>query len=152
HKGREVIYSATENDGLMHVNMADSIVPVPRLSIAPDSAMVLKNSRHPITEAGFDTIVQNLEISLEKSKRGARSGGNISYGGLNQLAGFSQPCHKIVRVTPSGETWLVYLDPDTQLPAMIQGNGASGDLLERYVFRNIKTNVAELASRQAFDP
>lgn len=152
HKGREVIYSATEHDGLMHVNMADSIVPVPRLSIAPDSPMVLKNSRHPITEAGFDTIIHNLEISLEKSKNGDPSGGKLSYGGLEQPAGVDRPCHKIVRVTPTGEMWLVYLDPNTQFPAMIQGNAANGDLLERYAFSAIKPNLADLASRDAFNP
>lgn len=152
HKGREVIYSATEHDGLMHVNMADSIVPVPRLSIAPDSPMVLKNSRHPITEAGFDTIIHNLEISLEKGSHGDSSGGKLSYGGLEQPAGLDRPCHKILRVTPSGEMWLVYLDPNSQFPAMIQGNAPNGDLLERYSFSAIKTNLAELASRDAFDP
>ena len=30
-------------------------LPIPRLSIPPDSPMVMKNSRHPITEAGFDS-------------------------------------------------------------------------------------------------
>ena len=35
HKRREVLYSASENGGLMHVNMADSLLPVPRLSLPP---------------------------------------------------------------------------------------------------------------------
>ena len=49
HKGREVIYAAGQNAGLMHINMADSLVPVPRMSLAPDSPMVTRTSRHPIT-------------------------------------------------------------------------------------------------------
>jgi hypothetical protein len=152
HKGREVIYSASENGGLMHVNMADSIVPVPRLSIAPDNFMVLRNSRHPITEAGFDTIVYNLEQSLSKSKVGDLSGGKITYGGMEQVDGLDQPCHKVIRLTPNGETWLVYLDPKTKFPAMVKGTGRNGELLERYVFRNVRPNVAELARSDAFNP
>ena len=61
HKGREVLYRADEPGGLMHVNMADSALPIPRLSIPPDSPMVMKNSRHPVTEAGFDSLIRGLE-------------------------------------------------------------------------------------------
>ena len=152
HKGREVIYSSTENGGLMHVNMADSVVPVPRLAIPPDSPLAMRNSRHPITEAGFDTILQNIEKPIERAKAGDPSAGKVTYGGMEKPNPLDHPCHKLVRVTPTGETWLVYLDPQTKLPALLQANSASGELLERYVFRDVKLNVAELAQADAFDP
>jgi hypothetical protein len=147
-----VLYSANEFGGKMHINMVDSLSPVKRFSLAPDSPMVLANSRHPITEAGFDTIVGNIEQSLAMSKAGDPAGGKLTYGGLEQPEGLDHPCHKIVRVTPSGETWLVYLDPQSKLPALVQANAANGDLLERYLFRDPHTNVPELAQADAFDP
>ncbi len=152
HKGREVIYAAGQNGGLMHINMADSVIRVPRMSMAPDSPLVLKSSRHPITEAGLDAIVANLEKAIELARQGDMSGGRVSYGGLENPGPLDHACHKLVRITPSGETWHVYIDPETQLPAMVQATDLQGELLERYVFRNPKIDPADLASAEAFDP
>jgi hypothetical protein len=152
HKGREVIYAAGQNGGLMHINMADSVIRVPRMSMAPDSPLVLKSSRHPITEAGLDTIVANLEKAIDLARQGDMSRGRVSYGGLENPGPLDHPCHKLVRITPSGETWHVYIDPETHLPAMVQATDLQGELLERYVFRNPQTDPADLASADAFDP
>ncbi len=148
HKGREVIYSASESGGMLHVHMGDSLVPVPTLSLPPDSPLVMKNSRHPITEAGLDGIV----ATLERGVSGPPDGSTTSYGGVETPAALGRPCHKIERHNAAGETWLTYLDARTALPAMVQGTSASGELLERYLFRDVKPDVAELASVDAFDP
>src|SRR5437764_964824 len=79
HQGREVLFAERETHGLMQVNMADSAIPLPRLALPPDSPLVLRNSRHPITEAGFETIVRNLEKTIEENKAGDQSHGQISY-------------------------------------------------------------------------
>jgi hypothetical protein len=151
HKGREVLYSATDNAGLMLVNMADSPVPVPRLSLPPDSPLAQSNSRHPITEAGFDTILRNLEHAIALEKAGTPTDGKVTYAGLEQPEGLQRGCHKLVRVTPSGETWVVYLDPGTRLPALVQATASDGSLLERYLFLDPRPNVPELAQADAFD-
>jgi hypothetical protein len=152
HKGREVIYAADQNGGMMNISMADSVVPVPRMSMPPDSPLVLKSSRHPITEAGLDTIVANLEKAIEMARQGDLSQGRVSYGGLENPGPLDHPCHKLVRITPSGETWHVYIDPETRLPVMVQATDLQGELLERYIFRNPKPDPADLASADAFDP
>lgn len=151
HKGREVIYSAAENGGLMQVNMADSLVPVPRMSLPPDSPLVMSNSRHPITEAGFDTIVRNLEKAIALEKAGTPTDGEVKYAGLEQPNGLNQACHKLVRVTPAGETWLVYIDPGSHLPALVQATAADGSLLERYLFLDPRADVPALAQADAFN-
>ena len=99
HQGREVLFSEKETNGMLLVNMADSKIPVPRFSLPPDSPLALHNSRHPITEAGFDTIVGNLQKTIDENKAGDRSHGRIAYAGLEQPAELDHPCHKIVRVT-----------------------------------------------------
>jgi Protein of unknown function (DUF1571) len=152
HKGREVIYVADEHGGLMHVNMADSVVRVPRLSMPPDSPLILKSSRHPITEAGLDTVVANLEKTITLSGQGDMSRGRLSYAGLENPGPLERSCHKLVRITPAGETWHVYIDPQTNLPAMVQATDLQGQLLERYIFRHPRTDLPELASADAFDP
>jgi Protein of unknown function (DUF1571) len=152
HKGREVLYAADARSGQMHVRMGEALLAMPRLSMAPDSPIALKNGRHPIDEAGFDTVVSRIEDGLKKQKAGDPSGGKLAYAGLEKPDGVDKPCHKITRVMPTGETWVVYLDPDSSIPAYIQETAANGDLLERYVFHDLAANVAELTKAEAFDP
>jgi hypothetical protein len=152
HQGREALYAEKETGGMLQVNMADSKIPMPRVSLPPDSPLALRNSRHPITEAGFDTIIRNLEKTIAENRAGDHAHGRIAYGGLEQPVELDHPCHKIVRVTASGETWLVFFDPETKLPAMVQANAPDGGLVERYVFRSVRPDLPELASADAFDP
>lgn len=152
-KGREVIYSTSLNDRMMYVNMANSSLPLPRMTIPIDSPMVLRNSRHPISEAGFDTIVNNLVKHAKSSSIEARAEGKIIYKGIENPKGVDRPCHRLVRVSPQGETWDVFLDTETMMPALVSATRtSSGELIERYVYRNFKANPGELASTGAFDP
>jgi hypothetical protein len=152
HKGREVIHAADANGGLMHINTVGGLVPIPRMALPVDSPMVLKSARHPITEAGFDAILANMAETLELTQKGDESRGRLSDAGVDDAGPENRPCHKIIRVTPSGETWMVFLDLKTKLPVMLQANAANGDLLERYSFGDPKVDLPELASADAFDP
>ena len=115
NKGREVLYRADEPGGQMHVKMANPALP--RLSLPPDSPMVMRNSRHPVTEAGFDSIVEGLENAVKTAERSG-----IAYAGLETAEGLDQPHHCLTRTTPAGETWRVYLDPQTHLPSLVQAD------------------------------
>jgi hypothetical protein len=150
HKGREVLYAAGAGDGLMHVNMADALLPV-KTALPPDSPLALANSRHPITEAGFDTIVANLEAALKRQKEANPTQSRFAYEGTETPSALDRPCHKLVEVRPNGETWVVYLDAQTYLPTLVQGKAANGDLLEHYLFRDLTINPPELAQADAFD-
>jgi hypothetical protein len=152
HQGREALFAEKETGGMLQVNLADSRIPMPRLSLPPDSPLALRNSRHPITEAGFDTIVGNLEKTIDENRAGNRTHGRITYGGTAQPEPLDHACHKIVRVTASGETWQVYFDPESKLPTMVQANAPDGALVERYLFRAVRPDPPELAAADAFDP
>src|SRR5208282_5521294 len=153
NKGREVIYSAAINDRMMYVNSGNSALPIPRMTIPVDSPLALRNSRHPITEAGFDTILDNLFKFLEPKTAAVASDGKLTYKGIDRPGGLDQPCHLVERVTPKGETWQVYLDTRTLMPAMVSAvQTSSGELIERYIYRNLRPNPVELASNDAFDP
>jgi len=147
HRGREVLYRGDEPGGLMHVNMADSAIPVPRLSIPPDSPMVMRNSRHPVTEAGFEPILASLEAAIR-----APGAAGLTYAGMDTPALLDRPHHSLVRTTPSGERWRAFIDPANHLPALVECEAANGDLLERYRFRDVEADPADLGSAAAFDP
>ena len=48
----------------MHIKMANPASCLGSRS-SPESPMVMKNSRHPVTEAGFDSLVEGLENGVE---------------------------------------------------------------------------------------
>jgi hypothetical protein len=152
-KGREVIYSMAFNDRMMYVNMGNASLPLPRMSIPVDSQMALRNSRHPISEAGFDTIVNNLLKYSRADSIAARAEGHVVYKRIEQPEGMDHPCHRLERVSPQGETWVVFLDLRTLMPALVSATRtSSGELIERYVYRNFRPDPAALASADAFDP
>ncbi len=82
NQGREVIYSTAVNKGSLFVHMPKSPIPLPTMKIAVDSAMVMQNSRHSIAEAGFDTIIDNLQ----KAQDGGRKPdlGRLTYRGIEK--------------------------------------------------------------------
>jgi hypothetical protein len=146
NKGREAIYRADSGDGKMHVNMPNSGLPVTRLAFAPDSPMVMRNSRHPITEAGFDSIIRDLEQALQSPGTAT-----VTYAGMETPAPLDRPHPCIVRTNAAGEVARVYLDPESRFPAFVEVKTATGDLLEHYVFRDIRVDLPELADAGAFD-
>jgi hypothetical protein len=152
NRGREVLYAADASGrGMMHVKMSNPLVP--RITLPPDSPLALKNSRHPIGEAGLDSIVAGLKATVDAHAAGtAAAGDRLTYDGLVAPAPDLPPGHRITRVTPSGETWVVTLDATTHLPVAVAGTAAGGEVLERYVFRDLRPDLPELAAADAFDP
>ena len=144
NRGREVLYRADDPGGQMQIKMANPALP--RLSLSPESPMVMRNSRHPVTEAGFDSLVEGLELALK-----APADGELSSVGLEAAEGLEAPHPCLARKTPSGETWKVYLDPRTHLPSLVLAVDARGELLERHRFRDVRPNLPELATAEAFD-
>lgn len=150
HKGREVLYSA-DDPSTMHVNMADAIVPLV-MKLPLNSPRVRDSSRHPISEAGLDTLVDNLVKTVETTEAGGPNAGRLSLSGPETYEGFDRPCHRITEIRPDGETWVVDIDVETALPTLVQANAPNGDLLERYSFRDVQTDLPALALADAFDP
>lgn len=148
--GREVIYSATETGGQLQIHTPGSLLP--DMTLAPDSPLVLRSSRHPITEAGLDSILQRLEQSLQPHLAGTPTRARLAYEGLETPPEIGRPCHKIVEHRENGEVWVVYLDSDSLLPAMLHATAAGGELLEHYAFRDLKIDLPELAHADAFRP
>jgi hypothetical protein len=152
NKGREVIFAPTLDEKTIYVHQPQTAVVVPSMKIAVDSPLVMKNSRHTIAEAGFETILANLQKSQRDSATDKPGPASLDYKGLETTAGVDRPCHHFIRRTASGETWNIYLDQRSMLPRLVVAENAKGDLLERYVYSEIRENPTDLASAAAFDP
>jgi len=151
-KGREVIYSKALDPRMIFVHMPTTAIPLPAMRIPLDSPLVMRNSRHAITDAGFDTIVENLRKSAGPSDKDRADVGTLSYIGLERPVDVDQACHHFVRRTAAGERWNVYLDAHSHLPRMVLAQDSAGELIERYVYREIRENPTELAAAGAFEP
>ncbi len=151
-QGREVIYSTRIDDRSLFVHMPKSAIPIPTMKMAVDSPMVTRSSRHSITEAGFDTIINNLRKSVDQTDAANTAQGRAAYRGLEKPPGLDRPSHVFRRQSPSGETWTVFIDARTMLPSMVVATDPSGQLDEKYIYHEVIENPADLASADAFNP
>jgi Protein of unknown function (DUF1571) len=151
-KGREVIYSSTLDPRMIFVHMPPTAIPLPVMKISVDSPLVMRNSRHAITEAGLDTIVENLRKSERGGDATPTHQSGLSYKGIEKPSGLNRFCHHFVRLTSSGETWNVYLDERSLLPSMVIAQDSHGSMIERYIYREIQENPTDLAAAGAFEP
>jgi hypothetical protein len=152
NQGREVIYSSRLDQRSLFVHQPSSPIPLPTMKIPVDSPLVTKNSRHSIADAGFETIIDNLRKSLEPKGSQNSNSTDPVYQGVEKPPDLDRPSHRFTHRTPSGETWTVFLDARTMLPCMVAAHDASGELIERYVYHEVRENPTELASADAFDP
>jgi hypothetical protein len=151
-KGREVIYSITLDPRMLFVHMPPAAIPLPAMKIPVDSPLVMRNSRHAITDAGLDKIVEKLRKSERGGDQSNPNPGVLKYQGTDKPEGLARACHHFVRLAANGETWNVYLDERSLLPCMVVGQDSHGALIERYVYREIRENPTELAAAGAFEP
>jgi hypothetical protein len=152
NKGREVIYSSTLDPKVIFVHVPSSPIPIPTMKIAVDSPMVMRNSRHAITEAGFDTIIDNLRKARGTATKDQPNRDSLTYKGIETAPGLDAPSHHFVRKTLSGETWNVYLDSHTMLPRLVSAEDSRGELVERYIYHEVRENPDELKTANAFVP
>lgn len=146
--GREVIFSPTENKGMIQIRMPKGLIP--RMSMSPESPLVRSKSRHPINEAGFDAVVERLNETLNLVRRNAPNAGQISV--QTAMEPNVGNVERITQLTTNGETWVVDLDAKTGLPLTVHATDNSGKLLEHIEFRNFQLNLPELQTAAAFDP
>lgn len=151
-QGREVIYSTRVDDRSLFVHMPKTAIPLPTMKMAIDSPMVTRSSRHSITEAGFDTIVENLRKSIDQVDAANAAQGRAAYRGIEKPPGLDRPSHVFTRRSPNGETWTVFIDARSLLPSMVVAKNPSGELDEKYIYHDVLENPPELAAADAFDP
>jgi hypothetical protein len=151
-QGREVIYSTRVDDRSLFVHMPKSAIPLPTMKMAVDSPMVARSSRHSITEAGFETIINNLHNSVDQTDAANTAQGRAAYRGIEKPPGLDRPSHVFSRHSPNGETWTVFIDARTMLPSMVVAKDPSGQLDEKYIYHEVTENPPDLALADAFDP
>jgi hypothetical protein len=146
--GREVIFSPVYTNGMIQIRMPKGLIP--RISMSPESPLVRSKSRHPISEAGADSVVDRLRTTLDLHKQNRPDAGQLEV--TTVVEPVVGQVDRIKHVTSTGETWVVDMDSSTGLPLTIHATEPNGQLLEHYEFRKYELNRPDLMTADAFDP
>lgn len=163
--GREVLYVAGDNDGEFLVREAGWKSKLGTMSLAPDSALAMQDSRHPVTQAG----ILELAKTIRDHHVNDRKTNNIrSCVCLGTQEFDSRPCtaflveYASAELSPMYRRSLTLFDQEWSIPVYIKNFGwpeagaeATGDeldaatLLEFYAYTNVKLRA--LMTADAFD-
>lgn len=151
------LYAAGENGGRMTVWRPTALASFLRYyDLSPTDAPARSASRYSLTEAGLGHTLNRTLAAWGRARE--RDRGTIAYLGCRpvlDLAG--RPCHVLRRTCtppegdrfltadpdPSGDpfaTATIYLDPETWLQVGAELRRADGELVGRYLFRDVQLN------------
>jgi hypothetical protein len=130
-KGREVIYVKGKFEDKIHTLLAAGDMPLmpagKRISLPVDSLLVKSASRHPITQAGIGSLIDNFGLAVDAAGRGDAKRGSLTYFGPQARPEFTK-AHELAEqiIPPKGEPTLPrggrrlwFFDPDNHLPVLI---------------------------------
>ncbi len=148
--GREVLYEPGRS-ALMHVHMEDSVIPLPSLSMKPDSPAAMRNSRHPISEAGYADPPEHgagprTPAPRQLHARSDQLPGPRTARGPRRSRTQDRSAHP-----DAGNLDRLPRPRRSHLPRSLKPRPAMA-MLERCAFRDLKIDVPGSAATQAFDP
>lgn len=158
--GKEVIYAEGHRENRILAHNGDwTRRIIPRLEVAPDSALALADSRHPVTDAGLLNLGRKLLRFRELDMGDEHASTTLDR--TSTAAG--RPCLRSVHAhskpddgRPFREVEILY-DAETQLPFQIKsfdwpapGHVGPLDLAERYTYDDLDLDAPLTAAD--FDP
>ena len=133
---------------MIFVHMPTTAIPLPVMKIPVDSPLVMRNSRHAITEAGLDTIVENLRKSARRRRQGRIQPGRTQLSRHGE-AGWSRRGRAIISCggRPQGKPGTFTSTIARCCRRMVVAQDSRGELIERYLYREIRENPTESRGR-----
>ncbi len=152
-KDREAIWVENQHEGKLHTRLAAGDMPFApagkHIALAPDNMLVRNNSRHSITEAGVDTLINRFGQMIAAQEKGDTSHGRITYLGTQQRPEFTQPLEAVEWSVPPGHDPSLpkggrrycYIDGTVNLPALIITLDERGQEVEYYQYSRFQLDV-----------
>lgn len=158
HEGRQVIYVQGQNGGQLQVKEAGLASLVGTISLDPNGAMALAESKYPITMIGMENMTRR--IMSEWLDATSRDDITVKFYPNAKIGG--TPC-EVIETTHTDAIASkgvyrarLYIDKASGLPIRIQefgfpkSSGGEPPLLSDYVYLNVRTDVGMTALD--FDP
>ena len=141
-KGTEALFVQGQYDNKLIAHRG-GILGALTLSLDPKGSMAMKGNRHPITEAGFGFIIQEMRRGVDKALRY----GELEIIGIGEEDIKGRPATVVeARFNASGgrkyyaSRMVVHIDKDLKLPVINAFYDDKDVLFEKYSFEEVKLN------------
>ena len=160
HDGRQVLYRRGQNNGLMLVRQTGLAALLGTMSVAPDSALALKENRHPITDAGLASLAGKTAAQwIEASRAVGDAAAIVRRYPKATFGSYACEAYEVIHPQPGPHAGVhktrLFLDRETGLPVRVQRfdfpSVRDGEpvLLEDYAYLDVETTPLPA---DAFDP
>lgn len=147
--GREVLYVAGKNRGMLLAHEASGLSSlIGTISLSVNSPKVMAETRHPITQAGMQNLIQLVILRWERESKFGET--NVKFYPNAKMGGSDCEVIEVSHPRPRKQfpyqLTRVFFDKKTRLPIRIENYGfpaAPGRQplpLEEYTYSNIKVN------------
>jgi hypothetical protein len=147
--GREVIFVNGRNRGNLLVHETGVAALAGTITIAPTAPEVMKNTRHPITQAG----IYNLVATVAQQWRTESRFGEVEVKTFPNAKLGDVPCIAVQTTHPQPRREFkfhmtrLYIERDRKLPVRVEqfgwprNGGDKPPLIEEYTYSDVRTNV-----------
>lgn len=152
-RDRRVLYIEGENEGKARVRKGGGALSYLVLSIDPHGRQAKEQSNYPITDIGFDKIMNRLIGLIEFDMETDPTGDNTEVTYFRKARVMGRPATHIQIVHPSKEGGVTFhranafIDDDLHVPIRLEvydwptAEGESPELKEEYTYADLKLNV-----------
>lgn len=141
--GREVLYVRGKHNNKIVARAAGMLgFFSPTVSIHPLSRIAMTGNLRPITESG---MVNTIRLLLEVCEKAKRNGDlKVLYLGEGRVG--DRTTYLFERVLPQVKGYpahrsLIEIDQETKFPLSVKSYGWEGELLEKYIYKDMKINA-----------
>jgi hypothetical protein len=152
-KDRRILYVQGENNGMMLIRKGGRTFKYVKLEVDPNGAAAKKESNYPITNIGFDKIIERLLESVTEDIKNDPTGANTQVSHFRNAKVSDRVCTHINVVHPKRGIGIqfhkasLYVDDELHVPIRLvvygwpPSDGGDLPLLEEYTYVNLKLNV-----------
>ena len=125
HEGRQVLYREGQNNGNMLVKQTGLAALLGTMSVDPHGSLALKESRHPITEAGLQNLATKVADGWQQAARATGASAAVVRRYPNaKFAGTDCEAFEVTHPQPGPGAAIyrtrLFLDQKTDLPVRVQ--------------------------------
>jgi hypothetical protein len=152
-KGRKVLYVDGQNDGMMDVIKGGRAFKYVKLRIDPNGAAARRESNYPITDVGFDKIIERLTQRVTDDIENDPTAANTKVSHFRNARVNDRVCTHIRVLHPDRGDGIefhkasLYIDDELKVPIRLvvydwpPGEGEEPPLMEEYTYVDLRLNI-----------
>jgi hypothetical protein len=152
-KGRKVLYIDGQNDGMMEVLKGGRAFKYVKLRIDPKGNAARRESNYPITDVGFDKIIERLTQRVTDDIKNDPTAANTQVSHFRNARVNDRVCTHIRVLHPKRGNGIefhkasLYIDDELHVPIRLvvydwpSGEGQQPPLIEEYTYVDLRLNI-----------